>query len=80
MPDTSKNAALDLNNRLRVNLENSGFHYKGSACPITASVGVATFDEGDTVESVMKKADNALYQSKNNGRNQCTLYAPELIS
>ncbi|MGB5397472.1 MAG: GGDEF domain-containing protein, partial [Gammaproteobacteria bacterium] len=80
MPDTSREAALDLNNRLRANLENSGFHYKGSACPITASVGIASFDEGDTADSVMNQADKALYESKNNGRNRCTLFQSALFS
>jgi diguanylate cyclase len=80
MPDTSLEAALDLNNRLRVNLENSGFHYKGNACPITASVGIASFDVGDTAESVMKQADGALYESKNSGRNRCTLFQSVLSS
>jgi diguanylate cyclase (GGDEF)-like protein len=38
---------------------------------ITASFGVACFpDQGSTPETVIKKADEALYQAKNQGRNQ----------
>lgn len=38
--------------------------------PITASLGVAEVWRGDTVESVMKRADEALYLAKESGRNQ----------
>ncbi|GEM_PF-3768581 len=38
---------------------------------ITASIGVAAFpDHGKTIDSLLNAADTALYQAKNNGRNQ----------
>ena len=74
MPDTPIHHALDLNNQLRIKLEESGFHYKGSPCQITSSVGIAAFEENDTPEQLLKKADNALYQSKREGRNRCTVH------
>jgi len=37
---------------------------------ITASLGVAEYRSGDTSETVIKRADNALYQAKQNGRNR----------
>lgn len=74
MPDTAIDDALNLNNQLRTSLENSGFHYKGSPCPITSSVGIAVFEEYDTPEQILHKADKALYQSKREGRNRCTTY------
>ena len=75
MPDTAIEDALNLNNQLRQNLEDSGFHYKGSPCPITSSVGIATFEESDTPEQILLKADKALYTSKREGRNRCTVYS-----
>lgn len=42
--------------------------------PVTISVGIAEFEEADTLESVTMKADKALYQSKREGRNRVTLY------
>lgn len=36
----------------------------------TASFGVATIREGDTVESLFTRADEALYRAKKNGRNR----------
>ncbi|BAU76076.1 GGDEF domain-containing protein [Metapseudomonas furukawaii] len=37
---------------------------------ITASFGLALAEPGDTVESFITRADDALYQAKRNGRNQ----------
>ncbi|MBS7663317.1 diguanylate cyclase [Pseudomonas lalucatii] len=37
---------------------------------ITASFGFALAEAGDTVESLLTRADDALYQAKRNGRNQ----------
>ena len=74
MPDTSIENAMNLNNTLRVMLEECNFHYEGQHCLITSSVGIADFQSGDTAEAVLEKADKALYQSKNNGRNRCTAF------
>ncbi len=71
MPDTDLDGALIICEKLRTMVANSGFNYKGKAFPITASVGIASFSQ-DTTDSVFKRADTALYQSKNNGRNQVT--------
>ena len=38
--------------------------------PVTASFGVTACIVGDTLESAIQRADQALYQAKNNGRNQ----------
>lgn len=75
MPDTAIDDALNLNNQLRRSLENSGFHYKGSPCPITSSVGIAALEGHNTPEQILQNADRALYQSKREGRNRCTVFA-----
>ncbi|NVJ52209.1 MAG: transporter substrate-binding domain-containing protein [Campylobacteraceae bacterium] len=36
----------------------------------TASFGVTMSQKGDTIESILKRADDALYQAKGNGRNR----------
>ena len=41
---------------------------------ISLSVGVAYNDENEDLETMMKKADEALYYSKENGKNQITYY------
>ncbi len=40
---------------------------------ITSSFGVAQIEEHDTLETVLKRADKALYESKRNGRNRTTV-------
>jgi diguanylate cyclase (GGDEF)-like protein len=43
--------------------------------PITISLGISLFHEGDLhSETIIKRADTALYQSKQNGRNCTTVY------
>jgi diguanylate cyclase (GGDEF)-like protein len=43
---------------------------RGDAPAVTISIGLAMLREGDTVESLMRRADAALYEAKDNGRNQ----------
>jgi diguanylate cyclase (GGDEF)-like protein len=44
---------------------------EGAACPAaTISIGLALLRAGDTVETLMRRADAALYEAKENGRNQ----------
>lgn len=74
MPDTSLENAMNLNNTLRVMLEECNFHYEDQHCEITSSVGIAEFKRGDEADIVLEKADKALYYSKNNGRNRCTAF------
>jgi diguanylate cyclase (GGDEF)-like protein len=78
MPDTALEPALTLNDKLRDVLSDAGFHYDNEKCIITASVGIATFCEGDSIEEVMKRADIALYESKDAGRNTCTIAQRDL--
>lgn len=39
---------------------------------ITVSIGIATFTDGDSADTLLKKADEALYVSKEGGRNRVT--------
>jgi diguanylate cyclase (GGDEF)-like protein len=39
----------------------------------TVSIGIAQFEAGETAEHWLKRADEALYSSKNNGRNRYTI-------
>jgi diguanylate cyclase (GGDEF)-like protein len=44
---------------------------------ITASIGVATYlEHSDNIEDIMELTDQAMYQSKRNGRNRVTLAKP----
>ena len=72
MPETELNAAMTVAERLRASIAADPFliHATDERQPITISAGVAITRSGDTVDTLLQRADEALYQAKNNGRNQ----------
>lgn len=63
--------ALAYANRVRQSLQELGIHFDGKRIAITASCGVAACAGADTEDSVIERADAALYEAKNHGRNRC---------
>lgn len=71
MPDTPADMAAAIAERLRTSVEGQAFSLGEKVLGITASMGIASLNlQGDTPEALLKRADNALYQAKSNGRNQ----------
>jgi len=58
--------------RLRVLIEKSGVGFKGEELKVTISIGAALINEEDTVDTLLKRADEMLYRSKSEGRNRVT--------
>lgn len=56
--------------KIRTEIEKTNFQTVGK---VTGSFGVSIFCEGDTMESLFKRADDNLYISKNQGRNRVTI-------
>jgi diguanylate cyclase len=73
MPDTAAKEGLGVAEKLRSEVENCGFHYREEKVPITISSGVSEFRENDSPDIVFERADTALYKSKAEGRNRCTV-------
>jgi diguanylate cyclase len=73
LPDTEKQSALKVANQLRFIIEQTGFNSGGNAISITISCGITEFAEGDSPETAFERADQALYQAKQQGRNRCCL-------
>jgi diguanylate cyclase (GGDEF)-like protein len=65
--ETDSSAAAQMAERLRSQIASYTFTQAGQR---TASFGVATSIRGDTPDSLMKRADQALYLAKQNGRNR----------
>jgi two-component system cell cycle response regulator len=72
MPETPLEAAVQVADRLRCSVADEPFliHTIGERRPITISAGVAIARPGDTVDTLLQRADDALYQAKNSGRNK----------
>ena len=68
MPHASSETALAVAERLRAGIEACGL-FHGDGTPVTCSVGVATLEVGESLESALARADNALYTAKRRGRN-----------
>lgn len=73
LSDTDANGAELLAERIRSSIEHHTIAYGMETIRITASLGVSTLRNDDTIESFVKRADEAMYKAKNNGRNQVAL-------
>ncbi len=72
LPKTSKNNAMITAERIRRAVKKKGFGFKKKGHTVTVSIGVATFPkDGNDPETLLKKADNALYLAKDGGRDRC---------
>ena len=70
MPDTTAGDALIAADRVRSLIAGTPIFVDGEALQVTTSVGVAEVEPGETLRDVFKRADSALYQAKQNGRNR----------
>ena len=71
---TSLVGARLLAERLRRAVDRHEFHYNGEELPVYVSIGVTALGDGDTVDSVLQRADEALYEAKRAGRNQVAFW------
>jgi diguanylate cyclase (GGDEF)-like protein len=71
-PDTGREAACAAAERVALALAEVGRRFD-AATPITASVGVAIAQPGDTVAAVLHRADHSSYGAKRGGGNQVVL-------
>ncbi|MDP1774592.1 MAG: diguanylate cyclase [Methylobacter sp.] len=73
LPNTDSQSALIVANQLRQTIEKTGFNASGASVAITISCGITEFTLNDTDESAFERADQALYQAKEQGRNRCCI-------
>lgn len=71
---TQEKEAVEIAERLRLQVMEHRFMENGSAIKVTISCGVAQFRPTDlSIESTILRADKALYHAKKSGRNQVVL-------
>ncbi|MFP4039380.1 MAG: GGDEF domain-containing protein [Desulfosudaceae bacterium] len=62
--------------RLRQSIADIEFTWQGTSLPLTMTFGVTTFRGAeDDIDSCIKRADQALYEGKRQGKNQVVLYS-----
>jgi diguanylate cyclase (GGDEF)-like protein/PAS domain S-box-containing protein len=64
---------LEISNRLRRLISKSTIQVKDQILAVTVSMGATMAAPTDTVESLVKRADQLMYASKENGRDRVTL-------
>jgi diguanylate cyclase (GGDEF)-like protein len=81
LPNSEKIGAFLASDRLREVVEEEPFPGR-EAMPrgrLTLSLGIAAYPEhGDTIESLLDRADKALYAAKKTGRNKVIIYNDEI--
>ena len=73
--DTSMAKAFKVTERLRIKIKNTPLDYDGTIITVRISCGISEIREDITDgEALTREADNALYESKENGRNRTTCF------
>ncbi|MBI4685773.1 MAG: GGDEF domain-containing protein [Nitrospirae bacterium] len=72
---TESSGAKNMAERLRNAIMNTAFNVEGKQLQVTVSIGIAIFlGLSDKKESLIERADQALYHAKRNGRNRSVLW------
>lgn len=76
LPETGVDDALTVAERLRRNVDSLRIDYEGEKLSISMSFGIAKLDAANNLSAadLLKRADHALYQAKEAGRNRCCLF------
>lgn len=77
LPDTSKNGALNIAEKIRKRIASSPFNHKKHTLQVTVSVGLSCIEsQMQHPSELIEQADNALYQAKAQGRNKVNYFEP----
>jgi len=78
IPDTSAEGALTVVERIRETIRSTPVSTHGLSLTLTVSIGVYATHVGSEVtpEHLLERADQALYDAKNSGRDQTRIYQP----
>ncbi len=71
LPGTNADTAALAGERLRLAIERGMFPFKDNVIPVTVSIGLTAALATDSQETLLKRADEALFAAKRSGRNRC---------
>jgi diguanylate cyclase (GGDEF)-like protein len=82
LPNTSRKTAWIVAERLRNSVASMKVPWDPPLPQVTISIGLVSFDKSTnaTADEILHRADEALYQSKANGRNQTTVWNAKQVS
>ncbi len=74
LPNSDIDTATRIAERIREKIANSSTPFQQTAIKLTISIGLTAIHEDEiNIDSIIKRADKALYKAKNSGRNTVTL-------
>lgn len=79
LQNTDANDAKLIAERIRINVAMSPISLDKQELFCTISVGIGMLEADDTAESLIEKADSAMYTAKNTGRNRVQLWSQCLL-
>lgn len=81
LPNSSPSAAIEVANKLCDKVRELHMEFNGQSLgKLTLSIGISTYPiDAENYEVLMKKADTALYEAKDNGRDRALYCNPESI-
>lgn len=81
LPDTNEQTAVMVGERIREGIEAEPIPTRAGPMELTISLGAHAAVPGpdDNSESFLERADQALYRSKQEGRNRVTLYRDQVL-
>jgi diguanylate cyclase (GGDEF)-like protein len=81
LPETNSSVAIMVAERIRNSIESLSIPYENEMFKVTISLGVSIFNwtTDYDVNYLLNRADEALYESKESGRNRVTLYKTGLL-
>lgn len=72
------NTCIRIVNKLYKSLESAPFIYNGTKISLTLSSGLYKVEKKEPTDVIISKADNALYRSKNSGKNKLSIYSSNI--
>ncbi len=78
--ECKKDFLFEVAERIRKTIENSVVNFDGVDIKVTISIGMLHISKEvlTSSDNLLKKVDEALYFSKQNGRNQCSIYSDNM--